>query len=63
MLARNERQLFSGNGDSGDVEKRKGPSDLIESKLRQGQVCEGELERACASHLDNGHGLEMISEG
>lgn len=62
MLARNERQLFGGNGDSGDVEKRKVPSDLIESKLRQGPICEGELERAWVRHLDNGCGLEMISE-
>lgn len=54
--------MFDGNGDSGDIEKRRAPSALIESKLRQGHVCEGELEKALASHLDNGHGLEMISE-
>lgn len=62
MLARNERQMFGGNGDSDDVEKRRGPSDLIESKLRQGHVCEGELGRAWASPLDNGHGLEISEE-
>lgn len=62
MLAGNERQMWGGNGNSGDVEKRRGSSDLIESKLRQGHVCEEELEKARASHLDNGRGLEMISE-
>lgn len=62
MLGKNERQMFDGNGDSGDIEKRRAPSALIESKLRQGHVCEGELEKALSSHLDNGHGLEMISE-
>lgn len=54
--------MWGGNGNSGDVEKRRGSSDLIESKLRQGHVCEEELEKARASHLDNGRGLEMISE-
>lgn len=62
MLARNEWQMFGGNGDSGNVDsRRRAPSNLIESKLRQGHVCEGELERAWASHLDNDHGLEIIS--